>query len=265
MLRAYFDDAGTHRGSPVVVLGGLIGTVGQWEKFEQAWGRRLGDPLPEVQKAPLSSFHLRPCILGHADFADYKPVEREATARNFRDIIHAAGLASTASAVDRVAWDELVTGKPRELLGDAIEPCFLHCLDRARDYAFDHPEGERIVVMFDKGIESERLHDIINLYLKHIHLDIKHDFSSITFGRVKEHFSLQGADIIATESYWHADRWLTTGGTAEPRPPARQFWEHMPAEGLIMDRGAIITELGRRNPDGSLPTPPNVLLTRGMR
>ena len=27
MLKAYFDDAGTHAGAPIAVMGGLIGTV----------------------------------------------------------------------------------------------------------------------------------------------------------------------------------------------------------------------------------------------
>jgi hypothetical protein len=210
-------------------------------------------------------YHLRPCIFGRDDFVSYKPVERELTARHFRDIIHACGLASTASAVDRVAWDELVTGERRELLGSAIEPCFIHCLDRARDFAFDHPEGDRIAVMFDRGIECDRLYRIIKLYMQHTDLNIRHDFCSITFGRVIDFYPLQAADIIATESYWHADRWLATNGSAEPRPPARQFWERMPSEGQIMDRQAIIDDLNRRNPDGSLPPPPNVLLTRGLR
>jgi hypothetical protein len=48
MLKAYFDDAGTHAASPAVVLGGLIGTVDQWERLEKLWGLRLADPLPEI-------------------------------------------------------------------------------------------------------------------------------------------------------------------------------------------------------------------------
>ena len=39
MLRAYFDDSGTHGGSPVTGMGGLIGTVAQWEKFEIRLGQ----------------------------------------------------------------------------------------------------------------------------------------------------------------------------------------------------------------------------------
>jgi hypothetical protein len=34
ILRAYFDDAGTHDDSDVTVMGGLIGSVDQWERFE---------------------------------------------------------------------------------------------------------------------------------------------------------------------------------------------------------------------------------------
>ncbi len=34
MLKAYFDDAGTHASAPVVVMGGLVGTVEQWDALE---------------------------------------------------------------------------------------------------------------------------------------------------------------------------------------------------------------------------------------
>ena len=36
MLKAYFDDSGTDANSRVVVLGGLVGSVVQWEAFESA-------------------------------------------------------------------------------------------------------------------------------------------------------------------------------------------------------------------------------------
>ena len=34
LFRAYFDDSGTHAGSAVIVLGGLIGTDGQWGEID---------------------------------------------------------------------------------------------------------------------------------------------------------------------------------------------------------------------------------------
>jgi capsid portal protein len=133
LLRAYFDDSGTHAGSAVVVLGGLIGTDSEWESFDAAWRAQLAVPLPD--KPRLKKFHLSSCVAAEDEFRHYKPVEREAVVGAFRDIIIHSGLASTASAVDRVAWDELVTGPVRRLLGAALQPCFLNCLDLLPLYA----------------------------------------------------------------------------------------------------------------------------------
>jgi hypothetical protein len=252
MLKAYFDDSGTHKGSPAVVLGGLIGTILQWETFESEWQGTLAKPLPEVGKSPLHNFHLRPCILGYDDFSEYKEVERELTARHFRDVIHNANLISTASVVDGRAWSELVVGPYRDVLGSAISFCFLHCLDRARAFALNHPEGEKIAVMIDRGIECDRLHLIIDAFRNYS--DIEEKFCSITFGKVNDHFPLQGADIIATESYWYAEKWLQSGGSAEPRPPFRHFFENMPSEGIMLDRQGILNDLSRRGPDGKIIT-----------
>lgn len=46
MLRAYFDDSGTHTGggrgsSPVVVVGGIIATDDQHDKLKETWDSRL--------------------------------------------------------------------------------------------------------------------------------------------------------------------------------------------------------------------------------
>lgn len=132
-FRAYFDDSGTHKGSAVVVMGGLIGTDSQWEAFDAAWRAKLLAPLPD--KPRLKKFRLSACMAAEGEFENYKPVERQAVAGAFRDIIVDTKLASTTSAVDWVAWDELVVGKIRELLGDALNVCFLNCMDRALEYA----------------------------------------------------------------------------------------------------------------------------------
>ena len=41
MLGAFFDDSGTHSTSPVVVIGGLLGTAEQWDDFVPAWNALL--------------------------------------------------------------------------------------------------------------------------------------------------------------------------------------------------------------------------------
>ncbi|MGD0024349.1 MAG: DUF3800 domain-containing protein [Xanthobacteraceae bacterium] len=245
LFRAYFDDSGTHGGSPVVVFGGLIGLDTQWEPFDAKWRAKLAAPLPD--KPRLRKFHLSSCMAPDGEFRDYKPVERQAVAGEFRDIIIESGLGSTASAVDTVAWDELVVGPVRRFLGSALQPCFLHCLDRAMEYARAWgTEGDQIAVMFDKGTESDELHSLIDKYLWN-----QSEIVSVTFGRVEKFTPLQGADVVATESYWQAQYWLG-GNTGNLRPPFDHYLKHAKAEGLIFDRQTIIEELKRRDERGFL-------------
>jgi hypothetical protein len=247
LFRAYFDDSGTHAGSPVVVLGGLIGLDTQWEPLSLKWRTKLAVPLPG--KLRLGKFHLSACMAATDEFRDYKPVEREALAGEFRDLIIEAGLGSTASAVDRVAWDELVVGPVRQMLGSALQPCFLHCIDRAMEYAKAWGEkGDRITVTFDKGVESDELRSLIAKYLWN-----QPEVASVTFERVEQFPPLQAADVVATESYWQAAHWLG-GNTGNVRLPFEYYLKNMRAEGLIFDRQAILDELNRRDTRGFLKT-----------
>ena len=184
-------------------------------------------------------------------------------AHHFRRHIAECDLAHTSSVADVAAWDELVTGEVREFLGPAIEICFVNCLDRARDFAFDHPYGAKIAVVFDQGIENPRLHTIIDMYKKYGR--DRPEFVSITFGKVKEIYPLQAADIIATQSYWMAQEWMNIRMTKDADVYFRHSFKGRRGEGLIFDREAIINELRRRGPDVKLLPVPNPLMNIGTR
>jgi hypothetical protein len=51
LLTGYFDESGTHRGSPVSVVAGYIATVIQWRVFESKWRKML-------DKAGVETFHV---------------------------------------------------------------------------------------------------------------------------------------------------------------------------------------------------------------
>ncbi len=50
LLTAYFDESGTHSGSPVSVVAGYVATVIQWRAFESRWSKML-------DKAGVEIFH----------------------------------------------------------------------------------------------------------------------------------------------------------------------------------------------------------------
>lgn len=245
ILRAYFDDSGTHADSDVVVMGGLIGTVSQWEHLERQWTQKLKRPLSN--KPPLKRFHLSACNARMGEFASYSYAEQDAVIRDFREIIINAKLTSTASAIDRKAWDELVVGPYREVLGDPMRICFLHCIDEIVRFAEPQIHGHQISIVFDQGIYSHDLQKIVNQYTP------RPPVVSITFGAVQEILPLQGADIVATENYWHAlKRIAQHDNNALPRPHLEHFLDNMLYQALLLDRDAIKAELRRRGPDGRL-------------
>jgi hypothetical protein len=243
MLRAYFDDSGTHDGSLVTVMGGLIGTIDQWKDFEDRWAAKLAAPAPG--RPPLRMFHLSHCAAKEGEFRTYTQAECDFVTREFRQIIAQSQLVSTASVVERQAWDALIVGPLRDVLGNALEPCF----DETIRVAKVHPEGRKIAFVFDAGIECERLRHMGDLYMRPLG---NPTITSVTFSKVECLLPLQGADMAATESYWHAQKWLADGNTAEARAHFQDYMKTIRGEGLIIDRAAIVGEISRRGSDGLL-------------
>jgi hypothetical protein len=257
ILRAYFDDAGTHDRSDVTVLGGLIGTVEQWERFEVAWAARLADPLPGYGKLPLRMFHLSHCVRHwpKSEFEQYSDPESAALRHDFRQIIIDENLTGVAASVDKKAWDQLITGPVRDLLGDSVSVCFNRCLSEIVRFANPHPHGHSLAVWFDQGIYTPWLEQIGNLWTRP---EYGPRIKSINFARVESVLPLQGADIVATENYWHAAKWLKLGTSALPDPHLRHYLDNMLHEGFIFDREGIEAEIQRRGPDGRvLERPPS--------
>jgi hypothetical protein len=239
MLKAYFDDSGTHAESTVTVVGGLVGTEAQWMEFRQQWAEKLERPLPG--KPRLKMFHLSACKAGTGEFVGYSVAERDAITHDFRQIIIAANLIGTASAVDRRAWDELVVGPLRAELGDALSPCSENAVSETIRIAGPHPDGDKIAIILDQGIDNPRLRLVAECTTRLLatHAWVR----SITFDSVANTLPLQGADMMATEAYWHGVDWIQRGDSAEARAHFRHMLANLRCESVI---------LGRREIEGAL-------------
>ena len=85
MLAAYFDHTGTHDGSKVVAVAGLLADLDNWSIFEDQWREKLTAPLPG--KPALRRFHMTDCMAGQAEFRGYTNGERDAVIHDFRQLI----------------------------------------------------------------------------------------------------------------------------------------------------------------------------------
>ncbi len=65
MLTAYFDDSGTHAGSDVILMGGLIAHEDEWKVLEAEWKTALGE-------FGLRRMHMSHCESRKGEFAAFE-------------------------------------------------------------------------------------------------------------------------------------------------------------------------------------------------
>jgi len=230
---AFFDDSGTHAGSPVVAMGGLLGTAEQWDVFATAWSERLASPLPG--KTPLKQFHLSPCRAGDGEFRDYNQAERDHLTYLFRRIILDIDFVTVAAAADKMAWDEFSASYPN-VLGDPLEYCFVKCVDTIVDVIRRHKPWEKVYIFFDQATRPH-LVDFAKLYL--MQTEKYPELDGFSFAPVAKVVALQGADMIATETYQYGQEWLREGRGAVANPHFREFLSRELSAGFIIDREMI--------------------------
>jgi hypothetical protein len=115
-----------------------------------------------------------------------------------------------------------------------------NCLAETMRIAGTHPEGDKIAVVFDRGFWTPRLKEVTDSYTYSLG---RPRIATLTFSLVEEVRPLQGADITATENYWHAIRVLRNGYGAQPRAHMRHYLQNMFAEGFLIDRDRIVEML----------------------
>ena len=240
MLGAFFDDSGTHSTSPVVAIGGLLGTEVQWDVFAQAWTNKLRAPVPGKPK--LSQFHLSPCRAGKGEFRDYSRVERDHLTKEFRQIILETGLVTIAAAVNRAAWNELVTPDIADQLGAPEELAFYKCVETIIKIIRLRKPGEQIAMCFDEGTRP-KLQWWTRAFM--IQKQQYPELASMFFAPVSKVVPLQGADMIATETYQFAQAWIKDGPDAIANPHFEDFRYRDLSAGLIFDREQIAEVVAR--------------------
>jgi len=240
MLGAFFDDSGTDEGSPICVIGGLLGTEDQWKAFAYKWAGCLANSVPG--KPRLKQFHLIDCINHNGEFVGYNHAETDLIQRLFRDVIVRSDIVTIAVGVDKVAWNELVTCDLADELGEPIELCFVQCMERVIRNARFYRPGEPVSVFFDQGTK-EKLQNWSYLYESqkafYPELDV------VRFAPVKVVFPLQAAVTIATASFHYNKEWLKNGVHAIPNPHFQDFMKRRYSEGFMIGREHIAEVVAR--------------------
>jgi hypothetical protein len=179
------------------------------------------------------------------EFIGYSESDRDAVIHDFRHLILDAKLVGHVTAVDRVAWDEIMVGPLRMLFGDAEWFCINTCMSFSINKATESFADKDVSLILDnrpeivKGPFEAILSKFAALYNgdpafpRWPHL-VKSEFLSS-----EVHKPLQAADMLAWESYHHALGWLNGSSAPQPRPHLQRFVEAGLITAGFADRDAI--------------------------
>ena len=240
MLKAYFDESGTHSSSKVVLLCGFVGKSEDLETFEIDWENNL-----RTSRVPY--FHATDCENGKGDIygALQEPL-RKSLFVGLTDVICRHKLAVISCAILRCDWERYKSGDLGERFVTPYHLCFEMCMQDVVHWSDDNASGKSASLFFANQKEFEgRASEIYSLYSKNEYWGGK--FSELKFMQAKDSASLQGADLLAYEAYQHLNARMTNPnylGTARLR---KLIESGNPMLGRLIDETQIVELLKQKS------------------
>jgi hypothetical protein len=247
MLRAFFDDSGTHEGgkwgpSKVVAVAGIFGTEAELRGLEKTWRKHLERPLCGA-KPKLSRFHMTECQASDGEFTGWTRTETDYFCHQLGTAIIESGVSAYGMACFRKDWDELITGDARAILGDAegnaVRNCFLKATTWAQMYTFD-PE---MMFFFDDRPHRQRENKIVFNVFQTQSMPPP-ELVGVSFVTSHKFIPLQAADLMAWEFYQYAKDTLDSGRIELPkRKQFRRLRQEIPVFDLQVARRNSIQQI----------------------
>jgi len=251
MLVGYFDDSGTHAGSSVCMLAGLISSTDHWDRFEHDWKARL---LTRRDQG-ITWFHAFDCEHGFNEFKSTDRPLRESFAFGLSNVIckYADGIVGLSSAVRRDDWDmhapEFLKERCRyEPYNFVVE----HCLQQIAKWSIDQVNGEPVALVFARRRESDAVSEAIHSTYRNGETYQLPGLGALALANPRLVVQLQAADLFAYEIFQYAKSYVG------PDTPMRPVLENFVAKKLSMevrvhDRHSLISITPR---DPSAPKEP---------
>jgi hypothetical protein len=207
IVKIYIDESGTH-GSPVTILGGWVGRLGQWAIFDPKWSKLL-------KRHELAFFHSHELRQSKGAFKGWSIAQKQ----DFMAAAARIALRSLEFGFTIILSEEdyrqryVADERPKEVqLDSRYGLCFRYCLGlipslamqafnrRNLDISFilesGHPNFGDVIRIFNKVKESQVAHE----------MEIVQTLNGVTEGDKVDFPGLQIADVVAYNSFQHVTR-----------------------------------------------------------
>ena len=187
MLKAYFDDSGTHSGSTVIAVGGFVAQAEEWDVFDRDWAEMLAI-------AQIGWFHMSACGSQHGEFTGWSRERCDALIKNAIAILKKHPLHGFAAGM-------LANNKKHTIPIGAFDMCLGQCIS-ALLHRVDQL-GERVeIFMEDHPGRKKHLLDYLRFRGEFgRHLPRGRLVEEVYSVSNRKHRPLQAADLLAYEMY----------------------------------------------------------------
>lgn len=240
-LRCYFDDSGSHRGSPVFVWAGWIGTNLQWEKVEPAWERALRS------RGIKGRFNMAECAASDVAGEFGNRAQRDSLIYDLREILLAEKMTAVGVAIVAEAWSQAPPWIIERLANDPNRACAAICVAEINAFLEKYRDRVTKLAMFFDGGAAGR--DVIESMVGSFNADANRA-DAVAFLAVAKSPALQAADMIAWELRHDTINYEAHGPTRPFRPHFQHFVDRGAFNLAVMNKESI-DAMWRRGP------PPN--------
>ena len=209
IVKIYIDERGTH-GSPVVIIGGWVGRLGEWATFDDKWKRLL-------RRESLSYFHSKEMRNGKNEFKGWPHLRK----RNFMSNASRLALKGLSFGftitVKMDEYKKYYIGEER-LKGVMIDSsyglCFRYCLGIVTTLAIEHYNCKDLDVHFVLESGHKNLGDAERIFHEVRETNwpapevqkVKGTLRTILSGDKKKYPGLQIADVNAYSAFQYETR-----------------------------------------------------------
>lgn len=218
-VEAYFDESGTHDGSPVLCVAGYCLEKKQAKELSREWSAVL-----KARKLP--HFHMTDCALGFGAFKGWTKDDRILVATRMIELIKKRIVHGIGVTVNEKEYDNIVPKDRR--LGDAYAFCTHLAATSLRAWIQQQPTIDKVSFFFEAGHKSQtKANTIFNELFSDPEARKAYRYVSHTFVEKTSVPIIQAADLLA----WHCftDRKHIIGG----RPRRKDFVSLLKAHHVI--------------------------------
>jgi hypothetical protein len=252
IMKAFFDETGTHKASPITGIGGFVGSAKSWSVLEPKWQSVLN----EFKDKGVDWFHMSEAA---ARTGQFKLIDAPGIDYLIGQLARHLGEQDLTAFFSAVLTDHWAVIQDPQFLArfpTALDLCFENLVQHLWKWGAANAVGEKIVPMFAYSREfSQRQGKLLDLY--GVHDWYRQVLGPIAFGYPQDVIPLQAADLLAHQMNWDAEKRFKpiTLATIGPTPALEWATNGKFVRGNLLEKSGLLS-IEKRFRDAGYPSGP---------